>query len=125
MAEVSDLGEAVRATFTLAPDDAMRMAWPEEFELRFGLPDDLRGDAARLYWLAFGKKLGRILGPDARALQYLEITMRGDHAVVALDRRDQLLGIAGFKSPAGSFAGGTLRDMQGAYGVFGAAWRSW
>lgn len=97
----------------------------EDFELRFGLPDDLRPDAARLYWLAFGSKLGGILGPEARALRYLEFTLRGDHAVVALDHRDRLLGIAGFKSPAGSFAGGTLRDMQGAYGVFGAAWRSW
>lgn len=97
----------------------------EDFELRFGLPDDLRPDAARLYWLAFGSKLGGILGPEARALRYLEFTLRGDHAVVALDHRDRLLGIAGFKSPAGSFAGGTLRDMQGAYSVFGAAWRSW
>lgn len=97
----------------------------EDFELRFGLPDDLRPDAARLYWLAFGSKLGRLLGPEARALRYLEVTLRSDHAVVALDQRDRLLGIAGFKSPSGSFAGGTLRDMQGAYGVFGAAWRSW
>lgn len=97
----------------------------DDFELRFGLPDDLRPDAARLYWLAFGSKLGRLLGPEARALRYLEFTLRADHAVVALDQKDHLLGIAGFKSPAGSFAGGTLRDMQGAYGVFGAAWRSW
>jgi ribosomal protein S18 acetylase RimI-like enzyme len=97
----------------------------DEVELRFGLPDDLRPDAARLYWLAFGSKLGGLLGPEARALRYLEFTLRADHAVVALDQKDRLLGIAGFKSPAGSFAGGTLRDMQGAYGVFGAAWRSW
>ena len=96
-----------------------------DFELRFGLPDDLRPDAARLYWLAFGSKLGRLLGPDARALRYLEVTLRSDHAVVALDLQDRLLGIAGFKSPAGSFAGGTLRDMQGAYGTLGATWRSW
>ena len=97
----------------------------EDFELRFGLPDDLRAEAARLYWLAFGDKLGGLLGPEDRALRYLQSTLRADHAIVALDHQDRLLGIAGFKSPAGSFAGGTLRDMQGAYGTFGAAWRSW
>jgi ribosomal protein S18 acetylase RimI-like enzyme len=97
----------------------------EDFELRFGLPDELRAEAARLYWLAFGNKLGRVLGPEARALRYLDAALRSDHAVVALDHRDRLLGIAGFKSPEGSFAGGTVHDMQGAYGVFGAAWRAW
>lgn len=94
-------------------------------ELRHGLPEALRPQAARLYWLAFGGKLGWLLGPEARALRYLEFTLRSDHAIVAVGPGDQLLGIAGFKSPAGSFAGGTLTDMQGAYGVWGAAWRGW
>ncbi len=91
-----------------------------------GLPEALRPQAARLYWQAFGGKLGGVFGPEARALRYLEFTLRADHAISAIssDGR-QLYGIAGFKSPAGSFAGGSLTDMQGAYGVMGATWRAW
>lgn len=88
-----------------------------------GLPDALRSDAARLYWQAFGGKLGRVMGPDARAHRYLERVIRGDHALVALDARGQLLGLAGFKTPQGSFAGGGWGDMRAIYGVFGMIWR--
>jgi ribosomal protein S18 acetylase RimI-like enzyme len=95
-------------------------------ELRLDLPEHLRPAAARLYWLAFGGKLSWLLGPEARALRYLEITLRADHSIAAVSPdASRLYGIAGFKSPSGSFAGGTLTDMQGAYGVIGAAWRSW
>lgn len=95
-------------------------------ELRLGLPEALRPEAARLYWLAFGGKLGGLLGPEARALRYLEFTLRADHAICAVSPDEtRLYGVAGFKTPDGSFAGGTLADMQGAYGVMGAAWRSW
>lgn len=96
-----------------------------EIRLQHGLPEPLRPAAARLYWMAFGGKLMGIMGPEARALRYLESTLRPDHAIIALDGEGRLLGIAGYKTPAGSFAGGTLADMQGAYGVWGAAWRSW
>jgi ribosomal protein S18 acetylase RimI-like enzyme len=96
-----------------------------DITLAHGLPETLRPAAARLYWLAFGGKLHGVLGPQARALRYLEATLRADHAIVAMGADGALLGIAGFKSPGGSFAGGTLTDMQGAYGVIGAALRSW
>ena len=39
--------------------------------LQFGLPDRLRADAARLYWQAFGSKLGAVMGPEPRALRFL------------------------------------------------------
>lgn len=96
----------------------------DEIVVQRGLPAALRPQAARLYWLAFGGKLGPVMGPEARALRYLETTLRADHAIVAL-RGETLLGIAGFKTPGGSFAGGTLSEMQAAYGILGAAWRSW
>lgn len=94
-------------------------------QVRLGLPEPQRSAAARLYWGAFGDKLGWVLGPESRALHYVAETIRADHAIVALDPDGSLLGIAGFKTMHGSFAGGSLIDMQEAYGMIGAAWRSW
>ncbi len=93
--------------------------------LSLGLPGPLRAEAARVYWQAFGGKLGLALGPEARALAYLERTMSADHVIVALDGAGRLVGLGGFKTPSGSFAGGERRDLQAAYGWFGAAWRAW
>lgn len=91
-------------------------------ELRLGLPEDQRATAARLYWQAFGGKLGRVMGPDARALRYLERIIQADHAIAAL-RGGDLVGMIGFKTPEGSFADGSLADMRAVYGAAGVAWR--
>ncbi len=88
-----------------------------------GLPEALRPEAAQLYWQAFGGKLGRVMGPDARAHRYLERVIRIDHALVVLDGDGQLLGLAGFKTPQGSFAGGSWGDLRAVYGIFGSLWR--
>ena len=50
-----------------------------------GLHSHLRPQAARLYWEAFGGKLGRVLGPDDRALVYFEKVIRSDLCFVAVD----------------------------------------
>ena len=91
--------------------------------VEIGLPEALRRDAAHLYWQAFGGKLGAVLGPDARALRFLERVIRLDQVIVARDG-DQLLGLAGFKTPQGSFAGGSPADMRAVYGRFGGFWRT-
>ena len=91
--------------------------------VRRGLPDGLRPDAARLYWEAFGAKLGPVLGPEPRALHFFERVIRADHCIVALDDLGRLIGLAGFKTPEGSFAGGTRRDLRRTYGIVGAGWR--
>lgn len=88
-----------------------------------GLPDVMRAEAARLYWEAFGSKLGKVLGPQPKALAFLELVIRADHAFIAIDDRGGLLGIAGFKTHAGSFAGGSLDDLRTVYGFRGAQWR--
>lgn len=92
--------------------------------LRLGLPDDLRQAAAALYWQAFGGKLAGVMGPDALALRFLDRVIRADHCLVALDDHGRLTGIAGFKTPAGSFAGGGLDDMRRVYGLWGLCWRA-
>ena len=93
-------------------------------QIHHGLPDRLRSDAARLYWQAFGGKLGRVLGPDPLAYALLARVMRGDHAIVALSEDGALLGLVGFKSPAGAFAGGEFGDLRAVYGTVGALWRA-
>jgi len=88
-----------------------------------GLPPEHRAEAARLYWQAFGGKLGLVLGPAPRAQQFLERVMRADHVIVALEG-PALIGMAGFKSPRGSFAGGAMGDLVAVYGRIGALWRA-
>jgi ribosomal protein S18 acetylase RimI-like enzyme len=88
-----------------------------------GLYPHLRPQAARLYWEAFGGKLGRVLGPDAKALVFFERVIRTDLCLAALDERGALIGIAGYKTPAGSFAGGGWSDLIAVYGPIGGRWR--
>ncbi|WP_431297832.1 GNAT family N-acetyltransferase [Tabrizicola sp. BL-A-41-H6] len=91
--------------------------------VRKGLPPALRWKGAQLYWEAFGAKLGRVLGPEDRALVFFDRVIRGDHCVIALDSSGVLLGLAGFKTVEGSFAGGTWADLRAVYGPFGGLWR--
>ena len=90
---------------------------------QLGLPEPLRAEAVALYWQAFGGKLGRVMGPNAKAHRFLTRVMRAQHVVVALDDTGHLLGMAGFKTPAGSFAGGEIADIRAIYGILGTAWR--
>jgi len=92
-------------------------------QIAHGLPDALRADAVRLYWQAFGGKLGTVMGPEPRALAFLDRVMRADHAFVAV-KDGRLLGMVGFKTPKGSFAGGAMADLVAVYGWLGAAWRA-
>jgi ribosomal protein S18 acetylase RimI-like enzyme len=92
--------------------------------LLHGLQDTLRPQAAELYWEAFGGKLGRVLGPRARALDFFQRVIRADHCIGALGEDGDLLGIAGYKTPAGSFAGGSLHDLRAVYGRMGGRWRA-
>ncbi len=94
------------------------------FSIRRGFPADQTEEAARIYWEAFGGKLGRVMGPDRRALAFLTRCLRSDHCFSALDDQGRLLGLAGFKSAEGSFSGGTRQDLRRVYGMFGAAWRT-
>jgi ribosomal protein S18 acetylase RimI-like enzyme len=93
------------------------------FEIVRGLPAGREGEAAALYWQAFGGKLGRVMGPEARARAFLTRAIRPDHCLAALAPDGRLLGCAGFKTAAGSFAGGSVADLQAVYGRVGTLWR--
>jgi ribosomal protein S18 acetylase RimI-like enzyme len=88
-----------------------------------GLHAELRPQAARLYWEAFGGKLGRVLGPDDRALRFFQRVIRGDLCFSAVGDGGELVGIAGYKTQSGSFAGGTWDDLTKVYGRWGGRWR--
>lgn len=92
--------------------------------LQHGIPDPLLPQAVALYWQAFGGKLGRVLGPEARALAFLRDVIRPEQAIVAISRHGPLLGLGGFRLPAGPFAGGTPADLRRHYGAAGALWRA-
>ena len=93
-------------------------------QLRHGLPPDQRAAAAALYWQAFGGKLGMVMGPEPRALVFLTLALSAEHVIVAQDPAGRLLGMAGFKTPSGSFAGGAPGDLRAAYGWLGGLWRA-
>jgi ribosomal protein S18 acetylase RimI-like enzyme len=88
-----------------------------------GLHEHLRPRAAQLYWEAFGGKLGRVLGPDERALAFFRRVIRGDLCFTAIDEAGEMIGLAGYQTPAGSFAGGSWADLTATYGIFGGRWR--
>ena len=94
-----------------------------DWSVSLGLPKSLRRDAAQLYWQAFGPKLGIVLGPEHRALAFLEGVIRADHVLIVTGEDGSLLGLAGFKSPNGSFAMGNPTALRAFYGPWGGLWR--
>jgi ribosomal protein S18 acetylase RimI-like enzyme len=98
-----------------------REAW--DIRLLAGLPHAAQAEAAQLFWAAFADKLGRLLGPDARALALLERAMRPDHALVAVTAGGRVVAVAGFRSPGGSFLALTGPHLAAVYGGPGGLWR--
>ncbi|MCR9089659.1 MAG: GNAT family N-acetyltransferase [Rhodobacteraceae bacterium] len=94
-----------------------------KYVLRRGVPDTQRAAAAVLYWEAFERKLGPLLGPPERGRGFLERVINPDFAVVAVAPDGALLGLSGFKTLDGVFVGGGFRDLRTDFGLFGAAWR--
>jgi ribosomal protein S18 acetylase RimI-like enzyme len=64
-----------------------------------------------------------VLGPNRRALAFLENVIRADHVLIATAQDGSLLGLAGFKTPKGSFAMGNPQALRQFYGPWGGLWR--
>ena len=88
-----------------------------------GFDDAERPMIAALYWEAFGAKLGRVMGPRAKALRYIEAVLDPEHAICARDESG-ILGVVGFKTYQGGLIGGGWAEMRRTYGILGAGWRS-
>ncbi len=88
-----------------------------------GFDDNERTQVAAMYWVAFGQKLGRVMGPEHRAQAFIEDVLDPTHALCARDDAGALLGVAGFKTFESALVGGTWRDLARHYGWFGSTWR--
>ena len=88
-----------------------------------GFAETERDALARLYWQAFGGKLGRVLGPERKALAFVACALSPDHALVAR-QGDVPVGLAGFRDHEGALVDIALGPMLGSYGVAGALGRS-
>lgn len=88
-----------------------------------GFAEAERHRVAGLYWQAFGTKLGKVMGPEARATDFFVTVLNPDFALVARGADGGLLGLAGFKTAQGGLVGGSYGDMARVYGWIGAAWR--
>ncbi|WP_422373977.1 GNAT family N-acetyltransferase [Roseibium sp.] len=93
------------------------------FRIAPGFPETERLTAVRLFWQAFSGKLGTVMAPEAKALEFLERVMDPGFALGALNREGQLIGLAGFKTAEGALVGGGLKDMTSVYGPIGGTWR--
>lgn len=93
------------------------------FRIEPGLRSEHVAPAARGYWQAFSRKLRYPLGPEAKAVQFVERVLDPSHAISAVSADGDFLGVAGFKSPMGAFVGGDFNDLVATYGWVSAAWR--
>ncbi|WP_158617209.1 GNAT family N-acetyltransferase [Falsigemmobacter faecalis] len=87
------------------------------------LADGARDQAAALYWQAFQGKLGRLLGRGDRALPVIRAALDPGHALAAVTAGGTLVGVAGFRSAAGSFVSLSPELLRRFYGPAGSSWR--
>lgn len=89
-----------------------------------GFQDHERAEIAALYWQAFAAKLRVPMGPEAKALRFLQGALDPDFALVARDGDGKVAGVAGFKTSEGALIGGGLRDLAQVYGWPSTLWRA-
>ncbi|WP_417833663.1 GNAT family N-acetyltransferase [Thalassospira xiamenensis] len=95
----------------------------QPFSIHHGIEDSHIDKALDLFWQAFRQKLAPVLKPEDKALRFLRRVVDPAHAISAVSSDGDLLGIAGFKTPAGAFIGGKLSDICAIYGAWGGLWR--
>lgn len=88
-----------------------------------GFPDHDRDEIARMYWAAFGAKLGVALGPSATAIEIMGDALEPRAAIVARASSGGILGVAGYKTPETAFASIGFGRLRRHFGLAGALWR--
>lgn len=94
------------------------------FTITQGFESSERPIVAALYWEAFSTKLGRVMGPDHKALRFITQQLDPQFALVARDTDGKVLGVAGFKTSEGALIGGGFTDLVRAYGWVSTLWRA-
>jgi GNAT superfamily N-acetyltransferase len=95
----------------------------KSFLVESGFREEHRLQAARGYWRAFSRKLRYPLGPERKALAFIESILDPSYAITAVSHDGRFLGMAGFKTPEGALVGGGFGDLARTYGWLGATWR--
>ncbi len=68
------------------------------------------------YWEAFSRKLRWPMGPEDKALAFLQGNLDPTHAISAVSTAGNFLGVAGFKTPDGALVGGDWDALCQTYG---------
>ncbi len=87
-----------------------------DFTITKGFAPHERRIVAALYWEAFAAKLKHVLGPKAKAEEFISAQLNPDFALVARGPEGAVLGVAGFKTAEGALIGGGMRDLARVYG---------
>ncbi|WP_260081259.1 hypothetical protein [Phaeobacter inhibens] len=93
------------------------------FQVEPGFRPEHRKSVAHGYWRAFSRKLRYPLGPQAKAIDFLERVMNPSHAISAVSQDGAFLGVAGFKTPDSAFVAGDYGDLLATYEWVSAALR--
>jgi len=104
----------------MAPENA---DYAPSISLADGFSDRERPEIARMYWAAFGAKLGFALNPPTRAIEMLADVINPRSAIVARGPDDELLGVAGYKTPSAAFLPLDYAALKRHFGTLGAVWR--
>lgn len=94
-----------------------------DYTVEAGFRSGHRSVVAAGYWAAFSRKLRHPLGPQSRAIAFLERVLDPGHAISAVAKDGSFLGVAGFKTPNGAFVGGGIGEMAKVYGRIGGIGR--
>ncbi|MCG8462417.1 MAG: GNAT family N-acetyltransferase [Holophagales bacterium] len=93
----------------------------DEIEIRVGIPEALRQEAAELYDEAFGAKFSVAVPDREKRLRLLADSLSLSFSVAAL-ARGRLVGLAGFQTPQGSLTRGmTAGKLFRHLGIFGGS----
>ncbi|WP_166417277.1 hypothetical protein [Cochlodiniinecator piscidefendens] len=65
------------------------------FSLRHGFVTEDASNVAQLFWATFENKLGLIMKPEDKALNYLTEVANPNHAICAFAANGELIGVAG------------------------------
>lgn len=81
------------------------------------------GAAARLYWRGFGHAIQPLPTGPRQGAALVAAAMRPARALVAIDARGALVGLAGLRGPDGGFLEPERADFRAAFGPTGGALR--
>nr|WP_010398445.1 GNAT family N-acetyltransferase [Paracoccus sp. TRP] len=88
-----------------------------------GIPDELQGAVAALYWRHFGAQISPLPARARQGVALIRTAMRPGQALVALSPAGRLVGVAGLRDANGGFLSPDAGGFVAAWGPFGGRLR--